>query len=637
MNLIYFFIISTLYHKPMNSIKFNSILLLLLISISQNNNSTCNDTHCNSSKTNNDTSTSNKNCKANGTDTIINHDKAATINIDTSNPSYSNNYNLDIKNTKTYKNKIFSNKENFTNKNTISKPPNKSYTDSEDIDINDLIANNYNPYDSSLPFNDINTSDLINNADNSFKTSNPLNTNNDTMKKNINTTEIEHSSAHLNSNTIDNIKDSNSKSFKESNLVNKSQAINASDLNYSNDKSIKTLDSLNNINDIIDGNVNKKFNNKKATLKLPNESKDINTKTYSYKKFNIKKAPFKSTNTSKNINKDTSIDLNNRLYKSLNIRNKTTNNPKDIKDNIESLNSDCICSSDIINTEAYVNKETVNKISNLKSSNKFTNISESIDTNDSTDYNDKLFKSYDSLNVSDDSTKNIIGNDINNNVNNFASNHQYKNINKNKGNNINSTIKHIDNSTHISNCYIPSSGKSNSFNFNISKDNNRTFKLPTLLIKCDISDSFKGDINFDNYIASINNINNKLVITSNLLLLDVSKRDKGTLFLDGYLETDIDYSIPLNIKIPLKCQRSNFVVRSPLNISTPVEFQYTVPGEENAFSDLDISLIKSSFSIKKDLCDSFYLEDPIYLYKTCKLYLIANYYIEVFKEEVFNY
>lgn len=579
MNLIYFFIISILYCKPMNSIKYNSILLLLIYLSQNNNNNNCKSRNFNSHKVKDNTSNKKHNIFED-----INTNDLITTNYKSSKTHPSLNtkdYTID----KTINNhKIIKNNTNNLNSDDIYESNNsntKTYTNKK---INNKKVTLKSSNKSTNVPNSIDINNLITPNDKSFKIFNSLDTSNNTIEESIN----EYNTDNLNSNDISDSNNTNSENYV----------------------------------------------NKKNTLKSPNKLDNIhkNAKANDLITSNCKSD--NSSNISEYINMNYLIALNNKLlklYNSLNNTNTTNDDNKKIKHNTNNSSPDCIKNSDII-TEAYKNEETVSKISNLKSSNKFNNISEDVNTNDLINYNDKLFKSYNSLNTNDNNIKNIIDSDINHNTDGFSSSYKSNTTNKNK---ITSTIKHIDNSTYVNNCYIPSNGKSN--DFNISEDASRTFKLPTLLIKCDISDSFKGNINFYNYIASINDVKNKLVITSNLLLLDISKRDRGTLFLDGYLETDIDYSVPLNFKVPLKCERSNFVFRSPLNISVPIELQYSVPGSENAFSDLDASLVKSSFTMKNDLCESFLLEDHISLYKKCEFTIIANYHIEVFKDEIFNY
>ncbi|MGG7077085.1 hypothetical protein [Clostridium sardiniense] len=671
MSLIYLFLISPRYYKPINSVKFNPILLLLLLSLYKNNNN-CNSTRFSSSKVKNDTSTADTNCKA------YNKNKHNTINNHNSNTTYNNGCDFDTINTNAYINRKINHKK------STFKSTNKLTTTPEDISKNDLID-----YNNTL-----------------FKSYDLSNTSNDIIDETINnTTDIKHNINNLNSDNIcgTNITDTtsyeNRKSSNDKSLF-KSTApyadINIDNLAYYSDELFKSFDSLDTNNDIVDENIN---NTTDDNLNINNLNSDCicdaditDTDAYVNKKINSESSSLKSSNklatASEDINTSDLIDFNDNSFKSsdsLNTKNDTTdsiekniNNHNDINPSVDHLNSDYIHNSDIIDTKDCLDKESNNKKSILKSPNKLTTTSEDINTSALIDFNDKSFKSSDSLNTRNDTTdsiekninnhndinpsvdhlnsdyipnldiidtkdcldkesntENIEDNNTNHNTDDFVSNCQCNTTNKSNLNKITSTIKHIDNSTHINSCYL--STKANYDTFNISEDINRTFKLPTLLIKCDISDSFKGDINFCNYIASINDIKNKLVITSNLLLLDVTKRDTGTLFLDGYLETDIDYSIPLELKVPLICKHSNLVLRSPLNISVPIELQYTVPSEENAFSDLDLSLVKSSFNIKTDLCEDLLLEDCISVYKGCELTIIANYYIEVFKNEVFHY
>ncbi|MBM7834473.1 hypothetical protein, partial [Clostridium sardiniense] len=527
-------------------------------------------------------------------------------------------------------------------------------------------SNEKSPLNSTTPYADINIDNLAYYSDELFKFFDLLDINNDIVYENINnTTDNNHNINNLNSDCIYNANitdtkasinkkiNSENSSLKSSNkLATVSEDINTSDLIDFNDNSLKLSDSLNTKNDTTDS-IEKNINNHNyINLSADHLNSDcilnsdiIDTNDCLDKESNTKKSTLKSPNksntASEDINTSDLINCNDKSFKSCDLLNTSNdandsieeniNNHKDISHSIDHSNSDCIDNSDIINTKDYLDKKS-NKKSTLKSPNKLITASEDINTSDLIDCNDK---SSDSLNTSHSNTENIEDNNINLNTDDFVSNCQFKTTNKSNLNKITNTIKHIDNSTYINNCYL--SNKATYDNFNIAEDINRTFKLPTLLIKCDISDSFKGDINFCNYIASINDIKNKLVITSNLLLLDVTKRDRGTLFLDGYLETDIDYSIPLELKVPLICKYSNFLLRSPLNISVPIELQYTVPSEENAFSDLDLSIVKSSFNIKNDLCEDLLLEDCISVYKGCELTIIANYYIEVFKNEVFHY
>ncbi|MGG7097745.1 hypothetical protein [Clostridium sardiniense] len=623
MSLIYLFLIYPRYYKHINSVKCNPILLLLLLSLYNNN---CNSTNFRSYKVKNHTSTVDKNYKT------YNKNKDNTINNYNSNTTYNNCYDSSNINTKAYINRKLNHKK------PTFKSTNKLTTTPKDINKNDLID-----YNNTL-----------------FKAYDSSNTNNDIIDETINnTTDIKHNINNSNSDNIcatnitdttsyKNIKNSNEKS--PLNSTTPYTDINIDNLAYYSDELFKFFDLLDSNNDIVYENINNTTDDNHNDI---NPSADhlnsdcilnsdiIDTNDCLDKESNSKKSTLKSPNksntASEDINTSDLINCNDKSFKSCDLLNtindandsieENINNHKDISHSIDHSNSDCIDSSDIIDTKDYLDEE-----STLKSPNKLITASEDINTSYLIDCNDK---SSDSLNTSHSNTENIEDNNINHNTDDFVSNCQFKTTNKSNLNKITNTIKHIDNSTHINNCYL--SNKTTYDNFNIAEDINRTFKLPTLLIKCDISDSFKGDIKFCNYIASINDIKNKLVITSNLLLLDVTKRDRGTLFLDGYLETDIDYSIPLELKVPLICKHSNFLLRSPLNISVPIELQYTVPSEENAFSDLDLSLVKSSFNIKTDLCEDLLLEDCISVYKGCELTIIVNYYIEVFKNEVFHY
>lgn len=206
--------------------------------------------------------------------------------------------------------------------------------------------------------------------------------------------------------------------------------------------------------------------------------------------------------------------------------------------------------------------------------------------------------------------------------------------------NVDTDISHVSNATWIKNPKINEIINLDNNNFNIYEDSNFRFTLPTSIIKCDISDLFKVTIDFFTYIDSISDIKSNLIITSNLSnlnLLDIYDKNKGVLFFDGYLEVTVDYSIPLNYTLPLRCGNSNCIITIPFSISGPIDLEYTTPFSKNSFNNLDISLTDVSFNVEKDFSKEKKLDDSISLYKKCDLTLDVKYSLEIFKNELFNY
>ena len=196
--------------------------------------------------------------------------------------------------------------------------------------------------------------------------------------------------------------------------------------------------------------------------------------------------------------------------------------------------------------------------------------------------------------------------------------------------NITNDIHHLKNSTIITNNEIIDYE-----NPNLNNEQNKSkIKVLKLLSKCHINDSFKGTIKFSDYIHEITNIENKLTLTENLLLIDINKRNKGTLFLDGYLETSIDYSIPLCFHVPLRCKISNYVIRTPFKISSSINLEYEITDNENDFYNLNFSLSNISFNMRNIYLDNKPLEEFINLHKEFNMTINVNYDLLLFKKEL---
>ena len=194
--------------------------------------------------------------------------------------------------------------------------------------------------------------------------------------------------------------------------------------------------------------------------------------------------------------------------------------------------------------------------------------------------------------------------------------------------NITNDIHHLKNSTIITNNEIIGCENPNLNN----EQNKSNIKVLKLLSKCHINDSFKGTIKFSDYIHEITNIENKLTLTENLLL--INKRNEGTLFLDGYLETSIDYSIPLCFHVPLRCKISNYVIRTPFKISSIINLKYEITNNENTFYNLNFSLSNISFNMRNIYLDNKTLEEFISLHKEFNMTINVNYDLLLFKKEL---
>lgn len=195
-------------------------------------------------------------------------------------------------------------------------------------------------------------------------------------------------------------------------------------------------------------------------------------------------------------------------------------------------------------------------------------------------------------------------------------------------NNLKISIIHLKNSTYLKS--INNNFLEHKSNFNILKYNSKTNKVPICFGIFSIIEIFKGDIEFPKHITSINSIKNSLKLCSSSLILDSNSRSSGFLFINGYIDIDLTYSIPENKKIPLISKMNNYIIRIPFNSSIHVTLNSQVSGNKLYFNESNIVLKKSNFTTDVKARDIEVIEDCIYLHKIFQFSIIVNYSIEIY-------
>lgn len=193
---------------------------------------------------------------------------------------------------------------------------------------------------------------------------------------------------------------------------------------------------------------------------------------------------------------------------------------------------------------------------------------------------------------------------------------------------INNSIIHLKDSTHFKD--MDNNFVTPNYNIQLLKDNYKFSKLPIYLNEFSIVETFTGDINFPKHITFIDSIQNTLKFCSSSLMLDAQSRTSGFLFLSGHLEIDVLYSLPENEITPLISKFHSYIIRVPFDSSIHVKFKSPIIGDTLYFNDLNISLKESKFTTDIKFNDEKILENYIYLYKTVRLSIIANYIIELY-------
>ncbi|MDZ5253474.1 hypothetical protein [Clostridium sp. LIBA-8841] len=193
---------------------------------------------------------------------------------------------------------------------------------------------------------------------------------------------------------------------------------------------------------------------------------------------------------------------------------------------------------------------------------------------------------------------------------------------------ITNSIIHLKDSTHFKD--IDNNFVTPNYNIQLLKDNYKFSKLPIYLNEFSIVETFTGDINFPKHITFIDSIQNTLKFCSSSLMLDAQSRTSGFLFLSGHLEIDVLYSLPENEITPLVSKFHSYIIRVPFDSSIHVKFKSPIIGDTLYFNDLNISLKESKFTTDIKFNDEKILENYIYLYKTVRLSIIANYIIELY-------
>ncbi|ELC8442768.1 hypothetical protein QYB59_001796 [Clostridium perfringens] len=193
---------------------------------------------------------------------------------------------------------------------------------------------------------------------------------------------------------------------------------------------------------------------------------------------------------------------------------------------------------------------------------------------------------------------------------------------------LSNSIIHLKDSTHFKD--MDNNFTTPNYDIQLLKDNYKLSKLPIYLNEFSIVETFTGNINFPKHINSIDSIQNTLKFCSNSLMLDAQSRTSGFLFLSGHLEIDVLYSLPENEITPFISKFHNYIIRVPFDSSIHVKFKSPVIGDNIYFNDLNISLKESKFTTDIKFNDEKILENYIYLYKTVRLSIIANYLIELY-------
>ncbi|MGG5461396.1 hypothetical protein [Clostridium sp. B9] len=190
---------------------------------------------------------------------------------------------------------------------------------------------------------------------------------------------------------------------------------------------------------------------------------------------------------------------------------------------------------------------------------------------------------------------------------------------------ITSNIKHLKNSTHFKQKDLPIK----TFNFD-KITTSLPPKTPILLNDFSIVESFVGNICFYKYILNIKNIRNNLILKSSTLILDNDNRKCGVLFLSGYLEIDLMYSIPDTLNLPIISSTKNYVIRVPFSSALHVKFENEVSGDKFYFTNLNICLKDTKYSVNSKLINESKLDNDISLFNAIRLSTIVNYSVELY-------
>lgn len=193
---------------------------------------------------------------------------------------------------------------------------------------------------------------------------------------------------------------------------------------------------------------------------------------------------------------------------------------------------------------------------------------------------------------------------------------------------IHCTLRHLKNSTHLEKNALPL--KIHLKLSNLQNTEALPAKIQLFLCTLNIFDIFKGNICFPKNISSVKEIKNKLTLNSSSLIIDKDDKKCGVLFLCGFLESDITYSLPEYEKIPLVSKRENCIIKTPFNNSIFISFDCEVNKDNNYFNDFNICLKEYKFSTDVKLLEKYYLDDYTSLYNNLRLSVIADYTLELY-------
>lgn len=189
------------------------------------------------------------------------------------------------------------------------------------------------------------------------------------------------------------------------------------------------------------------------------------------------------------------------------------------------------------------------------------------------------------------------------------------------------SIIHMKNSTFLKDIEY-------SFNNNIDSELQENISFPyrktICLNKFYIIETFKGDIEFPEYINTIVSIKNNFKLCSSSLILNHNDKSYGSLFLNGYIEIDLTYSIPENNHIPIISKTYNYMIRIPFYSSISIKFNSPLKGKKLYFDESNISLESNEFNTDIKLNNLKKLDDYMYLCKSITLSIVVNFSLELF-------
>ena len=535
----------------------------------------------NNNNINSSTFTSNKNIFYESTDIYINNKnnitKAPNNNhthnpINTSPINISNDINNNNKSNKlNYSNNISNDNKNIID-NYIHNPISNNTIDTS-TDINSINSNKLN-YSSDIITDNKNIID--NHNDNPISNS-TIDISNDTNSINTNKLNYSNDISNDNKNIIDNHPDN---------------PISTSTINISTDINSDKYNKLNYSNDIITDNKNIIDNHTDNPISTSIIDISTDTNSSNPNKLNLSNNPQISKNHKNESFTNTSINHKNEsnesisILKSDKISNKKINNHNPNKDNRDLINTDTN------DTDNYTNSDTDNKF--IKP----------IDNNNSIVNNKVINKS----------EKKAINSNIKN-----------KYI-------ITSSIKQLKESSIIKVSKVKNINSKNSLSMNLPKSPINICKIPFLIGRCTVNDSFNGSLDFSYPINDIIINSNTIVIKENYLLADNFMGVSSALFyFEGYLKTNFYTLEPINSskKIINSSYKDN-IIYTPFTICKYLNIGYLLENEHYLLKNLDIDIIDLTYETSKELIKVNSFNKNSNSYNNCGITISLDYNLNIY-------